>query len=133
MTIHHDSTSFVATPESTPESQRRLSVAALSNLCDKMQDSASLLTADIVHRFELEPLLCPNKVKLLPKRELMTKLEELSNLFNAMSALFYIQQQYTRIVPLVFKSLRENGLHRKHEKIQEILERPAEVNHPGIC
>jgi hypothetical protein len=127
MTIHHDSTSFAQTPiESTPESQRRLSVAALSNLCDKMQDSSSLLTRDIVRRFELEPLLHPNQLKLLHKRDLMTKLEELANLFNAMSALFYIQQQYTRTVPLVFKQLREECLKRQHEKIQDILERPQD-------
>jgi len=77
--------------QSTPESQRRLSVIALSSLCDKIQDQQSLITARICRTFKLEPLMQANNL-LLPKHLLMKKLEEYENLISAMSALFYVSR-----------------------------------------
>ncbi len=96
-TIRHSENSF-----STPESDCRQSVVALSNLCDKILESEGLITSKVIATFELEPLMQKDCCRFLPKRELMLVLEEYSNLINAMGALFFVSKQLTQVATKVF-------------------------------
>ena len=46
----------------------------------------------------------------LPKAKLMQKLEEYSNLINAMGALSYVSRMMSRVIPCVFNALREHAV-----------------------
>ena len=86
---------------STPESDHR--VQTLSNLCDKIFGQQVHFTRHICRKFELGDLLVRGSdFQLLPKHELMSKLEEYENLVNAMSALFFVSRGMQHVIPVVF-------------------------------
>lgn len=121
--------------DSTPESQRRLSIIALSNLCDKIHDSHALITNRICRSFSLEELMYVGpggRLGFLPKHKLMRKLEEYSNLINAMGALSFVSRQMTRQVPCVFNALREFAVEQRAGKIQDILSSGQSVASQGM-
>ena len=83
----------------------------LSNLCDKIQSVSGLMNGHVRRMFNLECFVevveveyddeesltqksyIEERVQLLPKKELMRKLEEFDNLINAMGALFYASKR----------------------------------------
>jgi len=48
-----------------------------------------------------------NQISLLPKHQLMNKLEEYNNLVNAMSALFFVSRGMQHTIPVVFQAWRD--------------------------
>ena len=73
-----------------------------------------------------------NEFQLLPKHELMSKLEEYDNLVNAMSALFFVSRGMQHIIPVVFQAWREHTLQRHADKIQDILSSFGSQSNPSI-
>lgn len=61
------------------------------------------------------------RVRLLPKKQLMRKLEEFDNLINAMGALFYASKRMQTQVPCVFRSWRDLVFEKQADKIHELI------------
>lgn len=73
-----------------------------------------------------------DEFQLLPKHELMTKLEEYDNLVNAMSALFFVSRGMQHIIPVVFQNWKEYTVQRHADKIQDILSSFGSQSNPSI-
>ena len=61
------------------------------------------------------------KVRLLPKKQLMRKLEEFDNLINAMGALFYASKRMQTQVPCLFQSWKGYVFEKRANKIHELI------------
>jgi hypothetical protein len=59
--------------------------------------------------------------EFLPKRELMSKLEEVDNLLNAMGALFYASKRMSSQVPCCFEAWKDFAFESRASKIHELL------------
>jgi|LauGreDrversion4_2_1035121.scaffolds.fasta_scaffold1066759_1 hypothetical protein len=58
---------------------------------------------------------------LLPKTQLIHRLEKYDNLIAAMAALFYLSKKMTGVVPCSFAAWREITNEKRAERIHEML------------